>query len=404
MSVEAGQVFLHNLLAFTRALRSAGIRVTPAQTSDLTRALGWVGLDHREEVFRTARALLVTRKEDLALFEMMFRRFWSAPDGQALSRPQRRPPAPRERRKPESRFTIATYMAFKAQSAMEERDIADRSGTFTDEEILNSKRFADMTPEELASVRRLLERMEWSASLRTTRRRAPHYAGRDIHMRKVLRQASRLGTIPPVLPRRKRVVKPRPVVLLADISGSMEKYSRLVLQFFHVLARGMGDVETFVFGTRLSRITPQLRLRNVDRALDEVSRHVIDWAGGTRIGGSLGEFNRRWGRRVLRRGAVVVMISDGCDRGDLESLAREMRRLRHRAHAVIWLNPYMGRADYTPVVGGMSVAISFVDQLLSAHNVQSLQEFAHALAGARRSGRSVRRPGRRPEVRQGVPQ
>ncbi len=384
----SGARFLENLVDFGASLRQLGIPVTPAQIADVARALGWVRLERREDVFRTARALLVTRREDLALFETAFNRFWRPPDG-ATRTGRRRPPAPRDRPARE-RFTIATFAAFKARADMEERDVGDRSGTYTDEERLQRKRFAEMTPEELDAVRRLLGRLRWAAAVRVTRRRRSDPSGRTIDFRRVLRQAGRLGAMPARLPRLRRAEKPRPLILLADISGSMERYSRLVLQFFHALVRTMPRVETFVFGTRLSRITSQLRLRNVDRALDQAAAEVVDWAGGTRIGASLGEFNRRWSRRMLRRGAVVVVVSDGCDRGSVEELAREMRYLQHRCHRLVWLNPHAGHADYAPRVAGMGAALPWVDDFLPIEDLRSLGEFSAALTRLRRSGRRAR--------------
>lgn len=383
----AGARFLQNLVGFGNALRSVGIPVTPTQTADVARALGWVELGRREQVFRTARALMVTRREDLALFQTVFNRFWRHPDTAARAR---RPRRPRPRRPPE-RFTIATWAAFRATAGeMEERDVADRAGTYSDEEQLRRRRFADMTPEELEAARRLLARLRFAASVRRTRRYRSDPAGPAIDLRGILRQAGRLGAVPAYLPRRRRTEKPRPVILLADISGSMERYSRLVLQLFHTLVRTMPRVETFVFGTRLSRITAQLRLRNVDRALDEAARDVVDWAGGTRIGACLGEFNRTWSRRLLRRGAVVVVVSDGCDRGPLADLEREMRYLQHRCHRLVWLNPHAGHVAYAPRVAGMAAALPYVDDFLPVHNVQSLSDFADALARLRRSARRGR--------------
>lgn len=384
----SGVRFMQNLVEFGRELRQVGIPVTPTQIADLARGLDWVDLGSRTEVFRTARALLVTRKEDLALFETVFNGFWRPPDDPAR-RPQQRPAAPRDRPAPE-RFTIATYAAFKARAGMEERDVVDRAGTYSGEEQLSRKRFADMTPEELEAVRRLVGRLRFAAAVRTTRRHTPDPAGSAIDFRRVLRQAGRLGAVPAQLPRRRRAEKPRPVIFLADISGSMERYSRLVLQFFHAMVRTLPRVETFVFGTRLSRITAQLRLRNIDRAVDEAAARVVDWAGGTRIGDCLGEFNRTWSRRMLRRGAVVVVVSDGCDRGDTEDLAREMRYLQRRCYRLIWLNPHAGHADYTPEAAGMSAALPYVDDFLPVRDLQSLSDFAQALARLRRSGRRGR--------------
>ncbi|KPJ83766.1 MAG: hypothetical protein AMS19_03115 [Gemmatimonas sp. SG8_23] len=391
--------FVANLVAFGRALRSVGIPVTPAQTADLARALTWVDLTDRAQVFRTARAILVTRKEDLVLFETVFNLFWRHPEGQSVSTP-RRPPAPRDRPRREG-FTIATYAAFRARGELEERDVADRAGTFSDQERLQRKRFAEMSPEELEAARRLMRTFRWEASRRVTRRRTPDPSGSEIDLRGVLRHAGRLGALPAYLPRRTRAEKQRPVILLADVSGSMERYSKLVLQLFHTLMRSMSDVETFVFGTRLSRITPQLRLRNVDRALAEAAHHVVDWAGGTRIGACLGDFNRTWSRRVLRRGAIVVVVSDGCDRGDPEALAQEMRYLQHRCHRLIWLNPHAGHEDYAPRVAGMAAALPFVDDFLPARDIRSLKEFADTLARVRGGARRARIG--RTEVSRGIP-
>jgi len=394
----SGRAFLENLVSFGRALRATGIGVTPGQVADAVRALAWLRIEDRAEVFRAMRAVMVTRREDLALFETVFNRFWRHPED-ALARGSRRPPAPRDRRRSE-RFTIATYMAVSATTELEERDVGDRTGTYSAQERLRLRRFADMTEDELEATRRLLARMRWSASLRITRRRVRDPRGPEIDLRRVLRHAGRLGAMPARLPRRRRSEKQRPVVLLADVSGSMERYSRLVLHFFHAMVRSLRDVETFVFGTRLTRITPQLRLRNVDRALEEASGEVADWAGGTRIGSCLGDFNRRWARRVLRRGAIVVVISDGCDRGDADELAREMRHLQHRCHRLVWLNPHLGHHEYAPRVAGMRVALPFVDDFLPVDDVRSLVAFSDALARLRRSGGQTR-PGSAAAPRRG---
>jgi hypothetical protein len=181
------------------------------------------------------------------------------------------------------------------------------------------------------------------------------------------------------LERRVRRTKQRDLVLLCDISGSMDRYSRLVLQFVHTVRHAVGKVEAFVFGTRLTRITRQLRHREIHAALDDVAAYVVDWAGGTRIGESLQTFNQRWGRRVLSRGAIVVIISDGWDRGDIDLLSREMRRLQRSAFRLIWLNPLLGSAGYRPQTVGMAAALPFVDDFLPANNMKSLVEMAQLL-------------------------
>jgi uncharacterized protein len=168
-------------------------------------------------------------------------------------------------------------------------------------------------------------------------------------------------------------------VLIADISGSMERYARLLLQFFYSVARRLDKVECFVFGTRLTRITQQMRLRNIDAAIDEAAREIVDWAGGTRIGESLQHFNRQWARRVLGRGAVVLLVSDGWDQGPTENLAREMRSLQRRCHRLLWLNPLLGAHEYQPRVAGMAAALPYIDDFLPIHNLQSLHALAERL-------------------------
>ncbi|HSH74537.1 MAG TPA: VWA domain-containing protein [Longimicrobiales bacterium] len=376
--------FLENLVDFGRTLRSVGMPCTPLRISELARALTWVGIEDRAVVFRTARALLVHRREDLALFETVFNRFWRSPEAHrgASGRTTRRLRQPTS----SGRFTIATYAAFRARQEMEERDVADRSGTASDEELLRRKRFAEMSDEELEAAQRIISRMRWDVSLRTTRRRSPAPSRGEIDLRRVLRETSRLGAVSPRLPRRQRTEKRRPLVLIADVSGSMERYARLLLHFLHTAVREIPDVEAFVFGTRLSRITEDLRLRNVDRALDEAASRIVDWGGGTRIGACLADFNRQWGRRVLRRGAVVVLASDGCERGTPELLALEMRRLQGRCHRLVWVNPHAGHERYAPKVAGTRAALPFADDFLPLGDLRSVEQLADALARLRRSG------------------
>ena len=386
----SGEVFVANLVRFGRALRSVGLPVTVQQMAELARALMWIDIGDRTVVRQTARAVLVKRREDLDLFGLLFDAFWRTPGSGPGQRPQKVPPAPRHDPARQSRFTIATYMAFKARHADVEVDVADRAGTYSREEQLTGKRFAEMTPEELEAVARLVREMRWTVAQRRTRRRRSDPLGRALDLRRLLRDATRTGALPARLPRRRHVVKQRPLILMADISGSMERYSRLTLQFFHSARHALRDVETFVFATRLSRITTQLGLRNIDRAIDEASRDVIDWSGGTRIGECLHTFNREWSRRVLRRGAVVAIISDGCDRGEPELLRREMRWLHHRCHRLIWLNPHLGHPGYRPIVAGMAAALDWIDDFLPVDDLASLEAFSRALGELPARGRRAR--------------
>ena len=372
--------FLQNLLLFTRTLRRVGLPAAPEQSMELAQALTLVDVGNREQVFHAARCLLVTRQEHLRLFETIFNRFWRVHDGRLAGQGQRMPIAPRHRRPPKPRYDIVSLMAAKARPGDREIEVADKAETFSSMEVLHTKEFAQMTDEELEAVKRLIQEIKWPISRRVTRRRVPDKQGSTLHLRQLLRAATKYGGIPLQLSWQSRKIKQRPIILIADISGSMEKYARLVLQFFYSVAHSLKDVESFVFGTRLTRITAQLKLKNIDIAIDDAAREVMDWAGGTRIGDSLRIFNQQWSRRVLRRGALVIIISDGWERGDVSLLRQEMRYLQHRCHRLIWLNPLSGKTTYQPRVEGMAAAMPFVDDFLPIHNLQSLSELAQHLA------------------------
>jgi uncharacterized protein with von Willebrand factor type A (vWA) domain len=224
----------------------------------------------------------------------------------------------------------------------------------------------------LELIKQFIQDMSWQVILRRTRRGVPDQNGNRIHLRRVLRSTMKYGGVSVDLFWQSRKYKQRPFVLLADISGSMERYARLVLQFFYSVSHKLRDVECFVFGTRLTRITPQLRLKNIDRAVNEAAYEIVDWSGGTRIGESLQTFNHHWGRRVLRRGAIVIIVSDGWERGDVSILRREMHYLQRRCYRLIWLNPLSGKPTYQPLVEGMAAALPAVDDFLPIHNLQSL--------------------------------
>lgn len=375
--------FLSNLLLFGHGLRRVGITVSLTQIAEAVQALELVNMASRGQVYHALRSLLINRREDLLLFDQVFNLFWHAPEEAAARGAQKMPVAPRHNLPRRKQLSIATLMAQKAQAGDPEVDIADKAGSFSAVELLHRKAFSQMTPEELATVKRLIQSMRWQASLRQTRRYVPDRRGSQLNLRQVMRSCVKHGGVPLKLNWKSRKIKPRPLVVLADISGSMERYSRLLLQFCYSLTRGLKEVECFVFGTRLSRLTPQLRLKNIDRAIGEAAQQVVDWAGGTRIGESLHQFNRAWSRRTLHRGAVVLIISDGWERGDVSVLGREMRYLQHRCHRLIWLNPLSGQSTYQPLVEGMAAALPFVDDFLPIHNLQSLETLAEHLARLR---------------------
>lgn len=378
MTTETGH-FLENILLFPRLLRGAGLPVSPEQSLDFAQALALVDIGRKEQVFHAARSMLVTRHEHLALFTTIFNRFWQSVIGEALEQPRTMPRAPRHKR-PAPQIPLMVLMSQKAGKDDPEQEVADKAETYSAAELLQNKQFGAMTPEELETTKRLIQEMRWDIIRRRTRRRVSDRKGRELHLRQVMRSAAQYGGVPLRLAWQKRKIKQRPFVLLADISGSMEKYSRLTLQFFYSVSHSFREVECFVFGTRLTRITPQLKLKNIDIAIEEASHQVWDWAGGTRIGDSLHDFNRQWSRRVLRRGAIVLIISDGWDRGDPVRLKQEMRYLQHRCHRLIWLNPLLGRPTYQPQVEGITAALPYVDDFLPIHNLQSLTALSRHLA------------------------
>lgn len=389
--VDVTLAFVH----FARELRNAGLSVSQGQLEALLRAFQWLDPCSKADVYHAARTTLLTRREDVALFERLFSRFWLG-RAEAAGAPGKMPLAPRHRRS-EERPALAMLLSERARSTDPEIEVRDRSLTANEDEVLRRKDFALMTAQELEALRRQFQLRRWDFATRVTRRKVPRRSGRELDLRRVPARASRTGGAVLELPRRRPKIKQRPLVILADVSGSMELYTRVLLQFMHVLRQRLDRVETFVFATRLTRITGELGLSNIDRALDEVSASVIDFASGTRIAESLRSFNTEWAGRLLARGAVVIVMSDGWERGSAAELKKEMRILRERCHRLIWLNPRLGQPNYSPRVEGMSAALQQVDDFLSCHDLQSLEVVAQHLAALPRR-RGSARPSQRPSL------
>lgn len=382
--IGSGQL-LHNILLFGRVLRGLGLDVNPGRMLDLCDALAYVQIGRKADFYYTARSLLCHRLEDLPRFDQAFQLFWRKPQEgwdvnlAALMRPK-------ARRKP-----ILKAPPLKAPEAEADGDpedpqappIIELTMTYSAAEILRHKDFAEMTADELQAIREVMAHMVWQLGLRRTRRLRAG-AGPRLDFRRTIRHNMRYGGEVLWWAERTPKYKPRPLVVLADISGSMERYTRLLLHFIYSLTFGLDQpVESFVFGTQLTRITRALRHRDVDQALKEVGHVVNDWSGGTRIGECLKHFNFEWGRRVLGRGAVVLIISDGWDRGEPELLSKEMARLKRNCHRLVWLNPLLGSEDYEPLTRGMQAALPHVHDFLPVHNLASLEDLAMRLADLR---------------------
>jgi uncharacterized protein len=382
------------ILRFVALLRRLGITVGTGQALDAARALTLVDLSCRDDVYAALRAVLLDAHTHEQVFAAAFERFWSglAPliEEQAatpLGYAPARGPRPRGEGGEERAATAERLLVLAGHDDLMDEGDAGMTDTsegqavaYSATEALRHKDFAHLTPRELAEMRRLLADLAFTPPLRRLRRSEAARGGPLLDLRRVARRNLRYGGEVLVLPRRRRKQRPRPLALLCDVSGSMDCYTRLLLRFLHATTQGLEGVETFVFGTRLTRITHQLRLRDPDRALDEVTRDVLDFAGGTRIGEAIATFNRRWARRVLGRGAIAVIISDGWDRGDPTLLAAEMAHLQRSCHLLVWLNPLLGLEGYQPLTRGMSAALPYVDLFLPAHNLASLEALAAILS------------------------
>jgi len=371
---------LPRLGAFARLLHDAGLEAGPRRLTDATRALGCIDLKKRDDFRNALRSVFVSRKEDIATFEAAFDIFWSPPDPRASAGliPGRSRPLVLS---PERARLWAGALGLNTSQMNREQDPKEfpaSSSGYSAEELLRHKDFEDMTWEETEQVRKLLEQAPWRVAERRTRRLRPSRSG-SIDLRRSARHAIRSSGELMALFRRKPRVRRRPLVLICDVSGSMERYSRLLMIFAHAIAR-REDLEAFVFSTRLTRITRLLRHRDLDRALQSVSKSVHDFSGGTRIGDALGDFNRRWARRVLGHGAVVLIVSDGWDRGDPQHLVAELVHLRRSSHRLIWLNPLLGSRGYEPLTRGMAAALPHCDDFLAAHNVAALEDLGSLLA------------------------
>jgi hypothetical protein len=385
----------HDVVEFGRALRDAGLAVGTPEIESFAQALGWIDPLIRREVYLAARATLVRRREDLAVFDELFAAFFGGPSPGRGRGATPAPLAPRHDPDRVFRTALVAYMAERAEPEARELEVPEHDKAASATELLQRKDFAACTPAELEAIARAMRELRLEVALRRSRRQVRSRRRGRLDLPRIVRDAARRGGAVLALAHRRDKLRRRPLVVLADISGSMELYSRILLQFLHGVTQRHAGTETFVFGTRLTRITPQLQIRRVDAALEHAAREIVDFAGGTRIGDCLHAFDRLHARRVLGRGAVVLIISDGWDTGDPARLAAQMHHLARRAHRVVWLNPLAGRAGYAPEARGMAAALAHVDDFLPIHDLRSLHELAHRLGriprrkGAVHAGRPV---------------
>ena len=374
-----------NLVQFAALLKAGEIEVTTAQLLSAAQGLAAIDVTRPDDMRQALASSLLTRIEDRAVFDVLFDRFWRAPGREEPTSRQPEPPSLTDgkARLGAAELIETAYTRGESAAARPEGDAPPRS--YSAEDALVHKDFAIFRDEEVREARRYLRRLAPKLATAKARRRRSARRGAELDLRRSLRLAARRdGEVAELAYRRKKVRRLN-LVLLCDVSGSMDVYARFLTQFLYGLQNELRGVSTFVFSTRLVDVTPMLRARTFDEAIEQVGRRVEGWSGGTRIGACLAEFQRRHAKQRVGPRTVVVIISDGWDRGDIPQLAREMQALRRRAYRIIWLNPLLGAADYQPVAQGMAAALSYVDEFLPVHNLASLARVGRTLVRLSRS-------------------
>ena len=379
-----------NVMHFARVLRAAGLPIGPDRVIDAMRALEVAGVERRDDFYWTLASVFLDRREQFEVYDQAFHIFWRDPQllerVMAMFLPQVYGRQGRDEREASSRVSEAMQPRRKKpqETPVEppQETQLDATLSFSAREVLQHADFETMTPEEIAQAKKMLANLRLPIPEIRTRRFSPDADGARIDLRASLRASLRNGAQLITLRRRSPQRRHPPLVVMCDVSGSMNRYSRMFLHFLHAITNDRDRVTSFVFGTRLTNISRYLRHRDVDVAMSGVADAIADWSGGTRIGNCLREFNLRWSRRVLGQNAVVLMISDGLD-GDVgEGLAREMERLHKSCRKLIWLNPLLRYEGFEARPAGVRAMLPHVDEFLPVHNVVSLIDLSRALEGS----------------------
>ncbi len=389
--LHKGKGLSENLIRFARALRGEGVEITPGMVIDAARSLELVDLFDREQVRQALRANLTSSKEDVRKFDYLFSIYWEIPqDVELVSVPMPGEPAEEAAEAEVGPSAEApTESSVIVEEVSEEGEAGDGVSdkepqrvtimTYSPAEVLGEKDFSNYTEEEAELIHRIIRDFAAALATKMSRRFEAAPSGSEVDRRRTLRLLTRHGgETAKLLWRRRRLKRPR-ILLLADVSGSMENYSKFLIQFIHGLQRELPDVETVVFSTRLTRITPILKHYRLKEALEHLSKEVKDWAGGTTIGLCLEKLNRGEVGRLVNGRTIVIFISDGWDRGDAELLARQMHRLKMTAYRVVWMNPLLGSPNYRPICKGMRAALPYIDFFLPAHNLRALLNMGRLL-------------------------
>lgn len=397
---ELGGHLAENVVHFARFLRRAGLPVGTGQVLDAVKALELVGVIRRDDVYAALCGIFVSKRDQLEIFDLGFGVFWRDPFSANAELAMLLPPSKIDQgaiKKPLPRRLQEAWRGPGGTKKAPERDRppetdVDMRGTSSAREILRHMDFEQMSAEEIRRVKAAMARMRFPWRERRTRRSKPSLRGSQVDLRRSIRRSMRTFGEPVVLD--KRVPKHRhpPLVVLCDVSGSMEQYSRMILHFLHALTNDRDRVHTFVFGTRLTNITRALAHKDVDVAFERVTKEVVDFSGGTRIGPSLHTFNRRWARRVLGQGAIVLLVTDGLERDEDPNLAEEAALLKRSCKRLIWLNPLLRFDAFEPRAAGVRALLPNVDEFRPVHNLASLESLIEALGpGGADRGRDLRR-------------
>jgi len=370
-----------NILLFARLLRAAGLQLGTGKIIHAIEAVNLVGVESQRNLHTALLSQFVTRHEQTPLFDQAFSLFWRNPRLMEKLMGAMLPTVRTEKDQEQilRRLGEALYKSGELQTDPQEEVELQANLSFSDREILQSKDFEQMSEVELQIARNMLQKLKLPVPHVRSRRFQASKQKARIDMRKTLQQSLRNSATIPLQFKRNRV-RPPAIVVLCDISGSMAQYSRMFLHFMHAISNHRDRVHSFVFGTRLTNISRYLRNKDVDIALEATSRAVVDWSGGTRIGLCLEQFNRLWSRRVLSQGAVVILLTDGLDRGEGDELQKEMDRLSKSCRQFIWLNPLLRYDKFEPKAQGILSMLPYVDVFRSAHSVQSLAELPDLLS------------------------
>ena len=371
------RTMLGRVVGFSRALHNAGVEVNAGNLIDLCDSLRYISLHHRSDFYAAARATLVSRYDDLETFDEVFRAFWARPilpDDMTLTDTDAGGDPDLDVQADVNEVVDTADLQEEAEGEGESEEVG-----YSPDEALMGKDLAAMSDREIEQARKVIHEIVNIIANRRSRRRVPENRGAELDFRRTWRRNALYGSDGVELMMKRRRIKKTKLMLLCDVSGSMDCYSRFLIRFIYALKREIRDVEVGVFSTRMTAISRLLKTKGIEESLVEVADTVHDWAGGTDIGGCLREFNDQFARDMLHSRTVMIIVSDGWDRGDPDLMRQEMARLRKRVHKLMWLNPLLGTPGYQPLCLGMKTALPYLDYFLPAHNLESLIQLARTL-------------------------